>query len=306
MRPLPRQVVTSLPSQINPSAPSNTAGAETIVPSICFNACNNAFRVYQEIGLAPELCAPETPFRAYFEDCAACLGANGGDLDSGLNDGIAYCNANPTSSVRYTIPTSWLTESTTLAVITISGIIEGGITSDQVYTIVTNVLVTRSDWTGFGQSITTTPPTSLTTGANGIETGDSAEPGSSSGSEGSQAWIAGPVIGGVAGLAILVGIYLFFARRRKRPQNPEETWSGKPELPAESAAGPPKTLQEIDAESRPRQELEGGYYIPGDQQTHWGAAELAANEVAAREMDVRSPGQEMEVQPPSRPSAGGI
>jgi hypothetical protein len=114
------------------------------------------------------------------------------------------------------------------------------------------------------------------------------------------------VIGGVAGLAILVGIYLFFARRRKRSRNAEDTWTGKPELHSESVPGPPKTLLEVDAESRPPQELEGDYYALADQQTHWGAAEMAANEVAAREMDVKSSGQELEVQPSSRPPAGNI
>lgn len=103
-----------------------------------------------------------------------------------------------------------------------------------------------------------------------------------------------------------MGIYLFFARRRKRSRNSEDTWAGKPELHAESVPGAPKILLEVDAESRPPQELEGDYYTSGDQRTHREAAELAANEVAAREMDVKSPGQELEVKSPSRPPAGGI
>lgn len=114
------------------------------------------------------------------------------------------------------------------------------------------------------------------------------------------------MIGGVAGLAILMGIYSFFARRRKRSQNPEETWTGKPELHAEDVPRPPKTPLEVDAEPRPPQELEGSYYTFGGQQTHWGAAELTANEVAAQEMDVKSPGHELEAQSPSRPPAGNV
>ncbi|KAK3300324.1 uncharacterized protein B0H64DRAFT_369590 [Chaetomium fimeti] len=312
MRPLPRQTTsppaTVFPSQISPASSSSTAGDDTIVPAVCYDVCNNAYRVSAEIGLVPELCAPESPFRQYRDECVACLegyGPGGIPGDFPLGEAIAYCNTNPTPSVDYTIPTSWLTNSTTLAVITVSGIIENDITGDKVYTIVTDVLVTRSDWTGFDRSTTTTPPTSLTTGVDGIETGDS-EPGDSSSSGGSRAWIAGPVIGGVAGLAILVGIYFFFARRRKRPHNVEETWSGKPELPAESAAGPPKTLLEVEAESRPPQELDGAQYTSGYQQTHGAPAELAANEVAAREMDVKSPGEELGAESLSRPPAGNI
>ncbi|KAH6650814.1 hypothetical protein F5144DRAFT_557393 [Chaetomium tenue] len=304
MRPVPRQTTSVVSSFANqgqaggPASPSSTAGeVEFFIPAVCLDVCNNAYLVFQQIGINPSLCDPAGPFREYSEQCASCLEANwvGPNGNPPWSEGIAYCDTNPvsaTSTVHYTIPTSWLTKSTTLSVATFSGLVEGGVTTDKVYTVVVDVLATRSDWTGFGQS------TGLTTGAGSTETGDNGG--------GSQAWIAGPVIGGVAGLAILVGIYLFFARRRKRSQNPEETWTGKPELDAESVPGPPKTPLEVDAEPRPPQELEGSYYTFGGQQTHWGAAELTANEVAAREMDVNSPGQELEAPSLSRPPAGNI
>jgi hypothetical protein len=110
------------------------------------------------------------------------------------------------------------------------------------------------------------------------------------------------VIGGVAAVAILVGIYFFFARRRKRARNGGEPWAGKPELHADSLPGQAKTAVEVDGEPQPPQELEAGYY---DQHMS-PKAELAANEVAAEEMDVKSHVQEMGPQTQSHLQAGRI
>ena len=138
----------------------------------CLSIVDNAFRVFQQIGADPSLCDPAGPFREYSEKCNSCLEANGVDPNDNppWSEDIAYCDTNPlstTSTVHYTIPTSWLTKSTTLSVATFSGLVEGGVTTDKVYTVVVDLLVTRSDWTGFEQS------TSLRTGAGGMETGDS-------------------------------------------------------------------------------------------------------------------------------------
>ncbi|KAH6634348.1 hypothetical protein B0J18DRAFT_415936 [Chaetomium sp. MPI-SDFR-AT-0129] len=123
-----------------------------------------------------------------------------------------------------------------------------------------------------------------------------------SNSGGSQAWIAGPVIGGVVGLAaIAAATYFLLRRRRRRKQNiidhdhPQETWDGKPELHADDLPGPPKPF-EVSGDSRLPQELDGSakYYNQQRPSEGWGTAELAANETAAREMHVKSGSQEME------------
>jgi len=116
------------------------------------------------------------------------------------------------------------------------------------------------------------------------------------------------VIGGVAGLAALVGICLFLICRRKRRREQRENWTGKPELHAESLPGAPRPPEEVDAQPRPPQELEAGYaescqkgswwqhHVTDDQQARHRMAEMAANEVPAWEMDVKTQHQEMGVQ----------
>ncbi|KAK4038724.1 hypothetical protein C8A01DRAFT_37289 [Parachaetomium inaequale] len=255
------------------------------------NLYYNAYLVLQRVGNSPELCAASGPFQSYTENCVACMQANGGniatdfpELSALLSDAFSYC-ATLAATTQYTIATSWLTNSTTLVTTTIAGLSESNTVTDKVFTIVLDVIVTRSDWTGFAQSTTasaTSPPS-----------GESGETQGSESSGGSQAWIAGPVIGGVAALAVLVGLYLFFARRRKRARNRgEPEWAGKPELHADSLPGPAKPPVEVDGEPQPPQELEAGYYTTGAQHVS-PKAELAANEVAAEEMDVKTRVQEM-------------
>lgn len=150
-----------------------------------------------------------------------------------------------------------------------------GTTTVRTLTVLVDVVVTRADWTGFAQNTGTTAPAA-----------DSAES-----SRGSQAWIAGPVIGGVVALVALVGAYLFFVRRRKRSQtqNPDGTWTGKPELHGESRPGAPKPPQEVHAETRSLHELEAEGFVPDQQGGYQQAmAEMAVNEVPAREMDAKT------------------
>jgi hypothetical protein len=120
------------------------------------------------------------------------------------------------------------------------------------------------------------------------------------------------VIGGVVVLVALVWAYIFFARRRKRSrgekQKNSETWTGKPELHAESVPGLAESRVEADGLPRPPQELEGEPFEPywheiGDQDygtegqhANPHRAEMAANEVAAGEMDVKGQAQEVDWQ----------
>ncbi|KAK4147677.1 uncharacterized protein C8A04DRAFT_24224 [Dichotomopilus funicola] len=304
-------------TQLDPRpSPTDGPGLGEVTPSACYDVCQNAFTVLQQNGgLTPTLCAATGPFAEYAQSCSSCYRQNGATLNSssGVGQAIAYCAGDLPSSVpssavgsspaattntartSYTIPTSWLTHSTTLSVSTFTGLIEHGTTTNRVYTLVVDVVVTRSDWTGFRTATASTgrapPPTS--TGSRGGE----------SNSGGSQAWIAGPVIGGVVGLAaIAAATYFLLRRRRCRKQNiidhdhPQETWDGKPELHADDLPGPPKPF-EVSGDSRLPQELDGSAKYYGHQQRPsegWGTAELAANETAAREMHVKSGSQEME------------
>jgi hypothetical protein len=91
---------------------------------------------------------------------------------------------------------------------------------------------------------------------------------------------------GVASLITLVGLAYLFLRRRKQPRGQEEgeAWTGRPELHAEglSIVSP----QELGAE-----------HYTQNRQAGRRMAQLAANEVAALEMDVEIHHHEMDVEP---------
>lgn len=66
------------------------------------------------------------------------------------------------------------------------------------------------------------PSSSSTSAPNNPESSSSSDPSSSSSSGKSQAWIAGPVIGGVVGLAIVAGVAFWWRRRRGYSAAPTE------------------------------------------------------------------------------------
>jgi hypothetical protein len=126
--------------------------------------------------------------------------------------------------------------------------------------------------------------------------------------------IVGATIGIVAGLAVLVGIYLIFRRNRKRAKKEQDVWTGKPELHAESLPNPPGPPQELDARPRSPQELatEGSGprqekgTEPSDVTSEYRpVVEMAAKEVPALEMDVKGGYYEMEVKDKERRSQAG-
>lgn len=98
-------------------------------------------------------------------------------------------------------------------------------------------------------------PTSFTSSSS------SSSPSSSTSST-SQAWIAGPVLGSLATLAIVLGVaYFILVRRRQRKllTDKQLEWPGKPELHSDGPANLPpdgNQLQEADAQALPPRELE--------------------------------------------------
>jgi hypothetical protein len=208
-----------------------------------------------------------------------------------------------------------------MVVTTITALRLNNMTTVAIMTVVVDLLALAPESSSLASSSQTTPAdgpvTDPATGENGMykprpvlgtsagaASNFSSEPSSSESSGATQAWIAGPVIGAIVVLVALAGAYIFFVRRRKQSRSEShensETWRGKPELHAESVPGLAKSLVEADGLPRPPQELEGEPFEPysheiGDQ--NYGAedqhanprrAEMAANEVAAGEMDVRA------------------
>lgn len=99
-----------------------------------------------------------------------------------------------------------------------------------------------------------------------------------SGTQGGKAWIAGPVVGGVAAICLFaVGVFLYQRRRRRRtaarPELEGDTFQktgDKPQLHSDHL--PPRYLYEMDASHAPSEADDGA--LP----------EMAANEAPAREL----------------------
>jgi LPXTG-motif cell wall-anchored protein len=88
-----------------------------------------------------------------------------------------------------------------------------------------------------------------------------------------QAWIAGPVVGGVAGLALVLGIGFWLYRRRKRQRQPSTITDDVPEL------NPKPTPQQLESTETPKPKHE----LVGSEGIH--SAEMPANEPAGHEME---------------------
>ncbi|KAK3301743.1 uncharacterized protein B0T15DRAFT_544495 [Chaetomium strumarium] len=305
--PLP---TTNVPTAVSSSSAS--ASDAVPIPGVCYERCNDAAREVQRVGRVPQLCDQDSAFRKYMNLCLGCLNAAGASVSAigPAEEMVGYCVASPapltafstasTASTSYTIPTSWLTTSTMLSYFTFSGVGLDGIETLTTSTSAVEVVVTRSDWTGF---VHTSTPT-----ANREAQSTSGSTESETSTSNNKAWIAGAVVGSIAGLAVLVGIYcylLFFFRRRKRRSrksrndDDDEPYTGKPELHAESLPGAPRgPPKELDAMPRPPQELEvpTKYYAKPGRLPPCLIAEMPANEIPAREMDVKVQHSEMDVE----------
>lgn len=101
---------------------------------------------------------------------------------------------------------------------------------------------------------------------------------SDSGTQRSKAWIAGPVVGGIAAICLFaLGVFIYQRRRRRRaagrPELEGDTFQktgDKPQLHSDHL--PPRYLYEMDASHAPSEADDGA--LP----------EMAANEAPAREL----------------------
>lgn len=166
-------------------------------PALCFTSCDIARRIASDVGRTPELCEDGSDFRIAFGACSDCVAAN----DDSNQDLAEYVNRELERHLEYCdIPFA----SQTLTFIN----------SSTTRTDIILVEATSTSSTTIPSSTTTTAPSST----------ESVEPGS--GAErlkSSKAWIAGPVVGSVVGLALLLSLaFLLGRRRRKKKEETEE------------------------------------------------------------------------------------
>ncbi|KAI1102999.1 hypothetical protein F4804DRAFT_311269 [Jackrogersella minutella] len=240
------------------------------IPASCYDTCNSAYLAAQQVGKTESLCASNSTFRTYLQACETCVQgvdatAVQDDLDPTFGQYISYCaavNTIPTTptatgdsssisdSISYEIVqtvlphtvsanggfTTWLftTNITSYANIPATSVVA-------IPTIVNGQLTTFTFTTTYAQLPSDLLPT---TSALSIPTPtNSTEPTTSP----SRGWIAGPIVGGLSGVLIIVSGVFFMMRYRQRRL--------KKRVEAELGGNPianPKP-DELDAPNRPQE-----------------------------------------------------
>ncbi|KAI1122637.1 hypothetical protein F5Y10DRAFT_70659 [Nemania abortiva] len=231
-------------------------------PAQCYDTCNNANLEAQSVGKNPALCAADSTFQTYYEACVVCVetysssDATRDYLDPTFGQWNAYCDELETSSgSTQSTPSATVTETpiptpvgynTVVVTIpytaTINGLgtvwsLEKTLTTfaplpeTTVITIKTSEDGHETVW-AFTKTFTALSKTSLvtttrTTSSSTPNISKTSTPNPtdvmvSEDTQGSQVWIAGPVIGGVSGVAIvLLAVWLLLRARGNRRRSHE-------------------------------------------------------------------------------------
>ncbi|KAH8897651.1 hypothetical protein GQ53DRAFT_884363 [Thozetella sp. PMI_491] len=231
--------------------------SSSVVPAVCYDACNSAYIQAQQSGKTAALCASGSAFSQEYGACQSCVAVNNLDpknLDPKFQEFLDFCTATPPQS-RTDVSVSLWTVTTTL--IELNG-------SPTLWTYTTSSTITRDNnarntTTISSQNstsvITSTTVTDSTTATSStISPTDSAELTQSGGDPPrSNAWIAGPIVGSILGLGFVLLIWAICVTRsksHKRHLGAElegEGWNtgDKPQLHSDDIKLPPPS--ELDA-----------------------------------------------------------
>ncbi|KAF3025933.1 hypothetical protein E8E14_014940 [Neopestalotiopsis sp. 37M] len=234
------------------------------LPTVCYASCIDLRSDVQNTTDFAGKCDEGTSFRDLYDLCVNCLlsvGNNTKDVTDIFAAYFQYCDFEAVQHV--TLTASALYVGQTIPII---------FTTDVTYNVsaLPSTVTTSSADITSTSTLIPTPPTSANSTASSSLTGNSdsnlipttepttsANPGS-----GSQAWMAGPVVGSISGVAIVaVGIFLWHRRRtaRRKPQSGDVT--DKPQLHSDCVPRPPP--DELDAGMR--------HELPGDEPGKWNA-----------------------------------
>ncbi|KAH7312710.1 hypothetical protein B0I35DRAFT_437568 [Stachybotrys elegans] len=246
----------------------------------CYNSCNAASMAGNSIGTTEELCEDGSTFLDIYAVCANCIQ----DFDvspllnvlPGLSEYLEHCEI-PMSYTTMTVSQTTGSPATMVFVL------------DAPTEPPSSLAFPTSDSPSSTNSIA---PTLASSGSAGpaTTTSDPANQGGDTGQNsnaGSQAWIAGPVIGSLAGLAMILGILFWVWRRRQRRQEDDESPAEErkqPEKPTigqmDYPASPATPASELPATNMDVHEMEGSTPYRFSQYI-----EKPANEPAAPEAD---------------------
>ncbi|KAI0382405.1 hypothetical protein F5Y04DRAFT_252611 [Hypomontagnella monticulosa] len=260
------------------------------IPTVCYDTCNNAFLEAQRVGKTPALCASNSAFTTYYESCESCCKENGVELSEILDFSVYldYCSAVSATPGSSTVPSSAGSTSSASSASSLQFTVlttvrpytedNGGAATTWSFTAVvtlyspvatTGVIQTTRTVNGAEEisSYTTTfaqlPSDLTTTSAPPLAT---MPPSSDPAGVSNSAWIAGPVVGGVAAVALAaLGGFIIWRRKWKGKTNfelhgetAEKSELGATHPPQELEA--PQPLHELESiSSRPSR-----YELPAD------------------------------------------
>ncbi|KAI1747197.1 hypothetical protein F4782DRAFT_521964 [Xylaria castorea] len=262
------------------------------VPAVCYDGCNNAYFEAQAIGMTPEVC---DSFSGYCKACRDCLEAYDTNseatkdyLDSTFGQWINYCEAGSaipmtgTPSVSIPSSTPSLIEQTVVVTILYTATVDGVTTiwplemtvtsfapipDTTVITIDTSQDGHRTIWTftktyahlssdALISPLQNTSSSAVTQNISTSTPRTSEVTAESESTQSNRAWVAGPVIGGVTGIVILllVAWVLFRAKRNRERKRKGHELHGESSLKSELEVK--LDPQELDGQEQSRQPVE--------------------------------------------------
>lgn len=227
-------------------------------------------------GRTEELCNKEHQLGRLFlnnlKACAECIKEKG-HLDDYF-DKVDAQNARDYVNLCQSLDTSDHKEMVSaMSVIMETGGVLGDISKQVMSTSITSPTSTNAPTTNFATTTQTSKSETTSQTSSSTPTGTTESQPASEAS--SKAWIAGPVVGSVAGVSGIIGAAFLLIRRRNRRQKAAQ-------LTAEQDGGPSKPYEkpELPAEERIRHELDGQSQSPVEAMAKVPPQELNSVEVA--------------------------
>ncbi|KAL7937688.1 hypothetical protein V8C35DRAFT_293249 [Trichoderma chlorosporum] len=255
-------------------------GGSAISP-ICFGPCNNAFVIVQKDGKTPALC-DDPNYRDLVNVCSKCLTANPpAQNTTGLVSSdpyfqlIFYCEFavhtvtgsftqtnGQLTTVIYIVPESLAATSTT-----------GSTTTSR------DTKTSQSPPSTSAKASTDKPATPTSSNSHGATSSSPVPVDTSAPAPSSHAWIAGPILGSIIGLAVICGI-LFYLWRRHGQANRATHNATNYDAPYDKAQLHSDCIPKPEPQPVAIHELDSNAMCP--------RAEMSVNEAPAVELPVRN------------------
>ncbi|KAI0965152.1 hypothetical protein F4678DRAFT_453613 [Xylaria arbuscula] len=227
------------------------------LPAVCFDPCNNAVIEAQASGKSPSLCKWDSKFFSYYAECVACLQQNKSDAgddtapDNAFRQLLDYCE-----SLGIAIPEAI----STTVVVTVSG---------RVVTVPISTVLNPASYVS-SNNFTMSSSRNLTTSFSPTLPGPTSSPtgislSNSSSYSQSQGWIAGAVLGSIAGILLLFvtpGLLWYYRRRRRRREHEQQGSFEKPQLHSDCIPRGELDGTQISELEAPAAELKGTEQLP--------------------------------------------